>query len=218
MRGEVLLPSAHFSLPPSTHTQAEPWRLASLLLVVLLGAAAHDLDLISIDRLAAVVELESDVADQEGPDFVAEAVGVEGALRSERRAESALLFSSPVLPCYFHSVPYPRKHPDAAPRSRCRWKLITLNVNLALTFSCNVSAITRSNWVRTFMASWGSMRSSPISSSRASVRAMPRLRGATRECVSQQPQCSFIQDHRPQRCARADPHIHRKWQIYLPWR
>ncbi len=23
---------------------------------------------------------------------------------------------------------------------------------------------------------------------------------------------------RPQRCARADPHIQRKWLIYLPWR
>lgn len=33
----------------------------------------------------------------------------------------------------------------------------------------------RSNWVRTFMASCGSMRSSPISSSRASVKLEPRL-------------------------------------------
>jgi hypothetical protein len=51
----------------------------------------------------------------------------------------------------------------------------TLKVNRALTLSCNVSAITRSNWVRTFMASCGSIRSSPINSSRASVRATPRL-------------------------------------------
>ena len=53
----------------------------------------------------------------------------------------------------------------------------TLKVSRALTFSCKVSAITRSNWVRTFMASCGSMRSCPINSSSASVKATPRLWG-----------------------------------------
>jgi len=53
-----------------------------LLLFRLLGTAADDLDLVGLHRLAAVVELEGDVTDQEGPDFVAKAVCVERALCS----------------------------------------------------------------------------------------------------------------------------------------
>lgn len=62
-----------------------------LLLLVLLGAAAHNLDLVRIDQLAAVVELERDIADQEGPDFVAKAVGIERTLSARPKS---VLFAS----------------------------------------------------------------------------------------------------------------------------
>lgn len=47
--------------------------------LILLGAAADDLDLVGVD--GGVLHLEGDVLDQEGPDLVAEAVGVEVSLR-----------------------------------------------------------------------------------------------------------------------------------------
>jgi len=62
-----------------------------LLLLVLLGTAAHNLDLVRIDQLAAVVELERNVADQESPDFVAKAVGIERTLSAEPKS---VLFAS----------------------------------------------------------------------------------------------------------------------------
>jgi len=45
-----------------------------------LAVAAHDLDFICMDRLAGIIHLEGDVLDQEGPDLIAEAVGIEMAL------------------------------------------------------------------------------------------------------------------------------------------
>jgi hypothetical protein len=51
-----------------------------LLLFGLLGTATNNLDLVGQDRLASVVEFEGHVADQERPDFVAEAVRVERTL------------------------------------------------------------------------------------------------------------------------------------------
>lgn len=43
--------------------------------LVLLGAAADNLDLVGVD--SGVLHLEGDVLDEEGPDLVAEAVSVE---------------------------------------------------------------------------------------------------------------------------------------------
>jgi hypothetical protein len=67
-----------------------------LFLVRLLRAAADDLNLVGLYGLAAVVQLEGDIADQEGPDFVAEAVRVKGALCSS--AGSACLFMRALSP------------------------------------------------------------------------------------------------------------------------
>lgn len=52
-----------------------------LLLTRLLGVAAHDLDLIRCD-IILIVQLEVDILDEERPDFVAEAVGIEMALQA----------------------------------------------------------------------------------------------------------------------------------------
>lgn len=51
-----------------------------LLLLGLLRAATNNLDLVGLYRLAAVIELKRHVADQERPDFVAEAVRIERTL------------------------------------------------------------------------------------------------------------------------------------------
>lgn len=48
--------------------------------LVLLGAAADNLDLVGVD--GGVLHLEGNVLDEEGPDLVAEAVGVEVPLCS----------------------------------------------------------------------------------------------------------------------------------------
>lgn len=190
MKGQLRMadPMVSLHLPlqlrPRLSCQSIGWhardRLLLLLLLVLLGAAAHDLDLVGIDHLAAVVKLERDVTDQEGPDFIAEAVGIERPLDAE--AES-VLFVSFVCTEPIQTQPLGR-NADARPERPSRRVVITLNVNRALTFSCRVSAMTRSNWVRTFMASCGSMRSWPISSSRASVKATPRLWGIMSAKVS----------------------------------
>jgi hypothetical protein len=45
-----------------------------------LAIAAYDLDLIRLHRLGRVIHLEGNILDQKGPDFVAEAVGIEVAL------------------------------------------------------------------------------------------------------------------------------------------
>jgi hypothetical protein len=45
-----------------------------------LAVAANDLDLIGMDRLAGVIHLEGDILDQESPDLVAKAVGIEMTL------------------------------------------------------------------------------------------------------------------------------------------
>ena len=58
------------------------WREVGRLLgrlIRLLGQTSDDFDLLGVE-LVLVVHLEVDVLDQEGPDFVAEAVGVEVAL------------------------------------------------------------------------------------------------------------------------------------------
>ena len=58
------------------------WREVGRLLgrfICLLGQTGDDLDLLGVE-LVLVVHLEVDVLDEEGPDFVAEAVGVEVAL------------------------------------------------------------------------------------------------------------------------------------------
>lgn len=51
----------------------------ALLLPRLLRIAAHDLDLLSRD-IVLIVQLEIDIFDKEGPDFVAEAVGIQMTL------------------------------------------------------------------------------------------------------------------------------------------
>lgn len=72
-------------------TQAEQstglkWsRVTGLLLVGALRAAADDLDLVCHNRVAAVVHLERDILDQEGPHFVTEAVGIERTLSIPKR-------------------------------------------------------------------------------------------------------------------------------------
>lgn len=57
----------------------EDTKASLLILGSLLVCHADDLHFVGLDG-AVVVELEVDVFDQEGPDIVAEAVGVEGAL------------------------------------------------------------------------------------------------------------------------------------------
>lgn len=51
----------------------------SLLLSGLLRIAAHDLDLLCRD-IVLIIELEVDIFDEEGPDFVAEAICIQMAL------------------------------------------------------------------------------------------------------------------------------------------
>ena len=53
-----------------------------------LAVATHDLDLVG-SEVTTVVELEVDIADQECPDIVAEAIGVEVALPILREIQSA---------------------------------------------------------------------------------------------------------------------------------
>ncbi len=60
-----------------------PPRRTALLPVRPLGAAADDLDLVGRHALGAVLHLEGDLLDEKSPDFVAEAVGVEGALEGQ---------------------------------------------------------------------------------------------------------------------------------------
>jgi hypothetical protein len=111
-----------------------------------LRVAAHDLDTVGVD-LAVVVELEVDFLDDEGPDVVAEAVGIEVALgrRVSGCGDKAL----------------------GAP---------TLKVRRALTLSASTSATALSKFARMRMASCGSMRRSVMSVSSVSVRAPPTLR------------------------------------------
>jgi hypothetical protein len=111
------------------------------------AVTAHDLHLVRLHRLTRVLHLESDVLYQEGPDLVAETVGIKMTLCPVSIATS--------LP---HQGPY------------------TLNVNLAFTLSANTSVMLRSKFARIFIASWGSMRRSLIKSSRVSVSAMPMLK------------------------------------------
>jgi len=61
-------------------TSSWPSRVtATLLLSGLLCIAAHDLDLLGLD-ITLIVELEVDILDEERPDFVAEAVGIQMTL------------------------------------------------------------------------------------------------------------------------------------------
>lgn len=106
----------------------------------------HDLDSVGVD-LAVVVELEIDVFDDEGPDIVTEAVGVEVSLERSIRRHRAVDWSAP-----------------------------TLKVKRALTLSASTSATALSKFARILMASWGSMRRSVMSVSSVSVRAPPTLR------------------------------------------
>lgn len=50
-----------------------------------LGVAADDLDLIRDHRRSAVLHLEGDVLDEESPHLVAETVGIQGALKFDRK-------------------------------------------------------------------------------------------------------------------------------------
>ena len=63
--------------------QIRPWHIPfphpSLLIPRLLRVAAHNLDLLRRD-IVLVVELEVDILDEERPDFVAEAVGIQMTL------------------------------------------------------------------------------------------------------------------------------------------
>lgn len=54
--------------------------VSSLFVVAALRAAADDLDLVGLHCLCSVVHLESDILDEECPDFVAEPVGVKRSL------------------------------------------------------------------------------------------------------------------------------------------
>ena len=60
-----------------------------------LAVAAHDLDLIRMDCLARVLHLECNILDQEGPDLIAEAVGI----------EMTLLFPSAFVPTFASQPP-----------------------------------------------------------------------------------------------------------------
>ena len=61
------------------HFMIGPLPQPSLLLPRLLRITAHDLDLLRRD-IVLVVELEIDIFDEERPDFVAEAVGIQMTL------------------------------------------------------------------------------------------------------------------------------------------
>lgn len=111
------------------------------------AVVAHDLDLISRERLR-VVHLERDVLDDEGPDVVAEAVGVEVTL------------GAPSVLC---AIPLTVARPS------------TLKLILVLTFSAMTSARALSKFCMILIASCGSMRRVLISSSRVSISVMPML-------------------------------------------
>ena len=84
-------PGIRKGLSRSDHQIASLGR--QLLFLRPLGAAADDLDLVGLDGLAAIIELESDVPDEEGPYFIAETVCVQRTLFGEERRNlrSALL-------------------------------------------------------------------------------------------------------------------------------
>lgn len=52
----------------------------NLLLARSLAIAAHDFDLVGMDRLARVLHLEGNILDQKSPDLVAEAVRIKVTL------------------------------------------------------------------------------------------------------------------------------------------
>lgn len=64
----------------SPSIQRQVTRSVLLALARLLGVAAYDLDLVRRDGVAAAVHLKGDVLDQEGPNLVAEPIGIEAAL------------------------------------------------------------------------------------------------------------------------------------------
>ena len=96
----------------------------TLLLPGLFRIAAHDLDLLRCD-IVLIVELEVDIFDEKRPDFVAEAVSIQVALRN--------------LPLVIVPV---KKAAGAA----------TLKFMRALTFSANTSVMDLSKVAMTFMA------------------------------------------------------------------
>lgn len=53
---------------------------SSRALARLLGVAANNLDLVRRDGRTAIVHLECDILDEEGPDFVAESIGIKTSL------------------------------------------------------------------------------------------------------------------------------------------
>ena len=59
-----------------------------LALAGFLGVAAYNLDLIGLYSWLATVHLEVDVLDEEGPDFVAESVGIQTSLLARELAVS----------------------------------------------------------------------------------------------------------------------------------
>lgn len=120
--------------------------------------------------LVRVVELEVDVLDDEGPDVIAETVGIEVALRRHVNIRCCCL----------------RAHFELL-RNHCRF---TLNVSLALTLSASTSATALSKFVRIFIASWGSMRRSVIRLSSVSVRAPPRLSAVSPRAPCHSPRCA----------------------------
>jgi hypothetical protein len=69
-----------------TSAHCQPNNVEELLLLLgTLGAAANDLDLVGLDGLASIVQLEVDIANEEGPDFIAEAICIERSLQFGRK-------------------------------------------------------------------------------------------------------------------------------------
>lgn len=152
--------------PPALPSRGPARRSSSLLtLARTLRVAADDLDLVRVDDVAAVVELELYVLDEEGPDLVAETVGIERALYTHTKSSlsACSLYRPESMPNSVGRVWIP---PETA---------LTLNVSRDLTFSCSTSAMARSKFARIFIASWGSMRVSVMRSSRVSVSVAPML-------------------------------------------
>ena len=56
-----------------------------------LGVAADNLNLIGLDGVGAVIHLEGNILDEEGPHFVAESVRIEAALFARRVVSKAEL-------------------------------------------------------------------------------------------------------------------------------
>lgn len=92
-----------------------------------LGVAADDLDLVRDHGRSAILHLERDVLDEESPHLVAEAVGIQGALKFDRKTShvSLVLYGkacasmrqstkSP-LPCYDSSTPQCAAREEASP-------------------------------------------------------------------------------------------------------